>query len=199
MPADPTEAGPARRCAILAGGLGTRLGGTKATVELAGRPLISYPIESALEAGLVPVVVAKRSSGLRAVEAELLLEPEIPRHPLLGIVAALAAGAEPIVVCPCDAPLLPPALLRLLADLPDPLVVIDGGRGPEPLIGRYTPGLEPELRAAAERGEPSGATVTGIGARIVGPDELRRFGDPSLLALNVNDPEQLAAAAEVLG
>lgn len=199
MLADPAEEGPARRCAILAGGLGSRLGGAKATVELAGRPLIAYPIESALEAGLAPVVVSKRSSGLEAVGAELLLEPETPRHPLLGIATALAAAAEPIVVCPCDAPLLPPALLGLLATLPDPLVVIDGGRGPEPLIGRYTPGIEPELRAAATRGEASAATVARLGARVVGPRELERFGNPSLLALNVNDREQLAAAAAALG
>ena len=36
--------------AILAGGRGTRLGGDKARAELAGRPLISYPLAAAAAA-----------------------------------------------------------------------------------------------------------------------------------------------------
>ena len=50
--------------AVLAGGLGSRIGGDKALVQLAGRPLISYPLAAAQAAGLDAVVVAKRSTSL---------------------------------------------------------------------------------------------------------------------------------------
>ena len=44
---------------VLAGGRGSRLGGAKPTAELAGRPLISYPLAALAEAGLDAAVVAK--------------------------------------------------------------------------------------------------------------------------------------------
>jgi molybdopterin-guanine dinucleotide biosynthesis protein A len=198
MRADPDDSHRARRCAILAGGLGTRLGGIKAEVELAGRPLISYTIAAAEAAGLMPLVVAKRSSRLPALGAELLIEPERPHHPLLGIAAALAATGEPIVVCPCDAPLLSPKLLHWLADRPDPLVVLAAGRRLQPLIGRYEPSVEPKLRTAAAAAEPATGAVSELDPRVVGDEELRRFGDPALLTLNVNTPSELNRATTAL-
>ncbi|MBK5220825.1 MAG: NTP transferase domain-containing protein, partial [Thermoleophilia bacterium] len=43
--------------AVLAGGSGSRIGGAKATVELAGRPLIAYPLAALEAAGVEAVVV----------------------------------------------------------------------------------------------------------------------------------------------
>ena len=107
--------GPASRLtvtrgAVLAGGRGSRLGGAKPTAELAGRPLIAYPLEALTEAGLDPFIVAKPSTDLRGRplapttglkttapraggapgEVEIVAEPEEPTHPLAGIVAALS-------------------------------------------------------------------------------------------------------------
>lgn len=57
---------PQSRCvgAVLAGGAGSRLGGAKAMVKLAGRPLISYPLAAIEQADLEPVVVAKACTEL---------------------------------------------------------------------------------------------------------------------------------------
>src|SRR5947207_1104539 len=99
---------------VLAGGLGRRLGGPKATVALQGRPLISYPLDALRQAVGDVVIVAKVDSKLpRLAGVEVWVEPELPRHPLAGLVHALslAAGA-PIVVCACDLPLVTPALIR---------------------------------------------------------------------------------------
>ncbi|MCH7698071.1 MAG: NTP transferase domain-containing protein [Chloroflexi bacterium] len=46
--------------AVLAGGHGLRIGGDKATIELDGRPLISYPVDALRSAGL-NVALALRS------------------------------------------------------------------------------------------------------------------------------------------
>lgn len=198
MRPDSGDSARARRCAILAGGLGTRLGGAKAGIQLAGRPLVSYPIAGAEAAGLTPVVVAKRSSPLPELDAEVLLEPEQPRHPLLGIATALAAAAEPIVVCPCDTPLIPPRLFAWLADQEERLVVLGAGDRLQPLIGRYGPSLEGALSAAAASGEPAIGAISALGPRVVGEDELEWFGDPSLLTLNVNTTSDLDRAAAAL-
>ncbi|HET6831834.1 MAG TPA: NTP transferase domain-containing protein, partial [Solirubrobacterales bacterium] len=130
----------AKRAAIMAGGRGRRMGGPKAGAELAGRPLISYPIAAARAAGLEPLVVAKPDSELPALDCEVLAEPPEPIHPLTGIIAALEYVDEPVVVVACDVPLVPAALIAVLAVREDPLVV-PADPGPQPLIARYDPGL----------------------------------------------------------
>ena len=50
--------------AVLASGRGSRLGGAKATAELGGRPLISYPLVALAAAGIEAVVVAKGDTEL---------------------------------------------------------------------------------------------------------------------------------------
>ena len=50
--------------AVLAGGRGRRMGASKATVALAGEPLISRPLAAARAAGLEAVVVAKPDTAL---------------------------------------------------------------------------------------------------------------------------------------
>ncbi len=107
--------------AVIAGGRGRRLGGEKALVELGGRTLISYPLQAAHGAELEALVVAKRDTTLPPVHAPVLREPDQPRHPLCGVVAALqhvrAAGRSrrPVLVVACDMPFVSAALLGWLA------------------------------------------------------------------------------------
>lgn len=184
---------------VLAGGAGKRLGGGKATVELAGRALIEYPLAALAEAGIEALVVAKLDTALPPLEVPVLREPAQPRHPLLGIVTALrAAAGRPILAIACDLPLLPPALLAALAAAPEPLVVAAPGGDPQPLLARYAPELLPELESALTRREPLRRTVASLRPRLLGDEELARFGDPEELSLNVNDREDLSRAGAIL-
>jgi molybdenum cofactor guanylyltransferase len=185
---------------VLAGGRGARLGGAKGMVPLAGRPLLSYPLAALAGAGIEHWVVAKPRSDLPQLDgARLLVEPQAPRHPLCGIVTALrAAPGRTVVAVPCDMPFLAPRLLELLANSPEPLVVLSAGGRMQPLPGRYAAALLPALEAALERGEPLRRTVESLGARVVGEDELARLGDPRRLLLNVNDGEGLREAEALL-
>jgi molybdenum cofactor guanylyltransferase len=182
---------------VLAGGRGARLGGAKAAVGLAGRPLISYPLAALAAAGLERRVVAKPGSELPRLEegTRLLLEPPSPRHPLCGIVAALrAAPGRAVVAVPCDMPFATPALLELLADAAEPLVVLSYRDRVQPLPGRYAATLLPQLETALARGEPLRRTVEALDARVVGEDRLTQLGDPGHLLLNVNDETDLRHA-----
>ena len=78
---------------VLAGGRGRRLGGDKAIVELEGRALVHYPLEALHEVCDDVVVVAKRDTLLPPLSgiADLWIEPDEPRHPLVGR-RARAAG-----------------------------------------------------------------------------------------------------------
>ena len=102
---------------VLAGGAGRRIGGDKCTVELAGRPLVLYPIATLRDVCQQVVVVAKQDTKLPqlAGEAEVWIEPDEPHHPLAGVIHALrTASARKLLVLACDMPLVPDELLREL-------------------------------------------------------------------------------------
>jgi molybdopterin-guanine dinucleotide biosynthesis protein A len=185
--------------AVLAGGRGRRLGGEKAMVELAGRPLIAYPLAALAAAGLEAIVVAKRTSVLPAsLAVEVVAEPDQPTHPLAGIVAALRHADRPLVVFGCDFPFVPPALLRALAEAPEPLVVPAPGSAPQPLVARWSPALLPRLEAALAREEPLRRTVAALVPRLLDDAELARFGAPERILFNVNSDADLRAAEQTI-
>jgi molybdenum cofactor guanylyltransferase len=185
--------------AVLAGGRGSRIGGAKAAVELGGRPLISYPLAAVELASLEPVVVAKADSELPPLACPVVHEPELPRHPLCGIVAALRhAGGRPVVVVGCDMPFVDAGLLAWLAAVPEPLAVVSLGGEPQPLLGRYDGALLPALESALARAESLRRTVESLQPRLVGEAELARFGGPRRLCLNVNTRADLERAERLL-
>ena len=185
--------------AVLAGGLGRRMGGPKAIVELAGRPLVERVVASVGAAGLEPVVVVKPDSPLPRLDCRILTEPTEPRHPLNGVLTALGASAgRGVVAIACDMPLVPPKLLAWLAEFDDLAAVCRVGGRLEPLLARYSPAAGPKLAAALERREPMRDAVASLDPRIVEEDELARFGDPSRIVFNVNSTADMARATWML-
>lgn len=184
---------------VLAGGLGRRLGGDKAIVELEGRPLLLYPLEALHELCDDVVVVAKRETMLPplAGAAQLWIEPDEPRHPLLGVAHALRqAAGRSILVVAVDLPLMDAATLRLIAQAepvaPNPAAaVVPRVHGRlQPLCALYTaralPGLEafePDARATD--------VVEALGICEVQPPDASAF-------YNVNRPEDLLQASVLL-
>ncbi len=185
--------------AVLAGGRGSRLGGAKASVGLAGKPLIAYPIAALAGAGIEAVVVAKPGSGLPPLPCPIVREPEEPRHPLAGVVTALRRfPGRPLVAVACDMPLLEPALLAHLAAAPGPLVLpeVDGELNPFP--GRYEASLLPALEEALAAEEPLRETLAQLQPRRLDAEELGRFGPPEQVLFNVNTPTDLERARRLL-
>jgi molybdopterin-guanine dinucleotide biosynthesis protein A len=185
--------------AILAGGRGSRIGGGKALVELAGRPLISYPVAAVEQAGLEAVIVAKPDTQLPPLACRVVHEPEQPRHPLCGIVAALRhAGERPLVTIGCDMPFADAGLLAWLGSISEPLAVASLDGQLQPLPARYDGTHLSALEAALEREEALRPTLASLRPRLLGEDELARFGDPSRLCFNVNTPADLERAERQL-
>jgi molybdenum cofactor guanylyltransferase len=186
--------------AVLAGGHGRRLGGDKAGVLLAGRPLIAHPLAAAREAGLDTVVVAKPRTELpRALGVPVVREPAAPSHPLCGVLAAFGAAGpgRAVLALACDTPFVTAELLAWLAAQTAPALLQAGGRL-QPLPGLYTPEARGRLEQAIDRGEPTGATLASLGARVVAEAELEPFGDPARFLFNVNEPSDLAEAERLL-
>ncbi len=187
----------ARHGVVLAGGAGARLGGGKATVELAGRPLIAYPLEAVAHAGLEPVTVAKPDTPLPAVCATVIREPPEPVHPLAGLVAALEELDAPIVVLGCDMPFVPATLIRDLAAR-EGNVVARVHDDLEPLLARYEPGALPALRRGLVDRAPLRSVVEGLQPAELTEADLAAHGAPAVIPRSINDPHDLAHAAAAL-
>ena len=181
---------------VLAGGVGRRIGGDKAIVELEGRPLLHYPL-NVLRAVLDDVaVVAKPSTVLPGLDADIAiwLEAEEPRHPLAGIVHALrCAGGRPVVVVAGDMPFVTRSLVASLARerARGAVAVVPRAAGRlQPLCARYDPRALTAL-AACYFTAPLRDVVAGLSPRIVEwPDDEPFF--------NVNHPEDILQAAALL-
>lgn len=185
--------------AVLAGGRGSRIGGVKALVELAGRPLISYPLAALEAAGLEPLVVAKPDSRLPSLSCLTIRESANPLHPACGILAALRhAKGRPVIAIGCDMPFVEPALLAWLAAAREPLVVptVDGRLQPFP--GRYECSLAGTLEGAVAKGRALRGAIASMRPQLIREPELARFGDPMRLCFNVNTAADLQRAEQIL-
>jgi molybdopterin-guanine dinucleotide biosynthesis protein A len=178
---------------VLAGGLGRRLGGDKAIVELEGRPLALYPLEALHEVCDEVAVVAKRDTLLPPLSglADLWIEPDAPRHPLTGVVHALQlAAGRAILVVAVDLPLMDAATLRAIASA-DPgraVAVLPRVHGRlQPLCALYTPRALAGLEGFDENARATDV-VAALGICEVEP------ADPTAF-YNVNRPEDLLQAS----
>ncbi len=181
--------------AVLAGGRGRRLGGSKPAAELAGRPLASYP--AAALAGVCERVAVVCKQGTKLPELggiERWDEPDEPQHPLTGIVHALERAKGPVLVCAADMPFVTADALRTLlqgaggAWAPAVVAVADGLL--QPVLGLYAPAALDKLREA-----PPDAPLT----ETVESLDPARVALPPALVRSIDTPEELAEAEELLG
>ena len=173
--------------AILAGGRGTRMGGSKAARELAGRPLVAWPAAALAAVCSRVVVVAKPSSEVPLLDGvERWDEPESPVHPAVGLLHALTAAGEEVLVCAADMPFVTVDALRALvaAARPPATIAVADGRL-QPLLGVYWPAAAPALEAVL----PDGPLTRGVESLEPELVEL-----PAHVVRSIDNPEALAAA-----
>ena len=173
---------------VLAGGSGSRIGGAKATAQLDGQALISYPLAAALGALGSVAVVAKDGAELPQLDerVELWIEPDEPRHPVVGVIEALRrAEGRAVLIIACDLPLLTSEVVALIAsaDAEGSVAVLASAAGrPQPLLARY----EPAALALLEKFDTDGPMTEQVMALLPTLVEV-----PAEASFNVNDLEQL--------
>ena len=173
---------------VLAGGSGSRIGGAKASAQLDGQALISYPLAAALGALGSVAVVAKDGVELPQLDqrVELWIEPDEPRHPVVGVIEALRrARGSAVLAIACDLPLLTSEVIALIAsaDAEGSVAVLASAAGrPQPLLARY----EPAALALLEKFDADGPMTEQVMALMPTLVEV-----PAEASFNVNDLEQL--------
>ncbi len=190
---------------ILAGGQGRRMGAEgrgadKALLPLAGCPLIVH-VRDRLEPQVEALAVSANGDTARLARFGLpVLPDDTPLGPLAGILQGLhwagAQGADAVVSCPVDAPFLPGDLtprLILAADGPGLALARSGGRL-HPTFGLWPVSLAPALA----RFLASGAKPKVMDFALSHNAAIADFPDDGAFS-NLNTPEDLAAAAALLG
>jgi molybdopterin-guanine dinucleotide biosynthesis protein A len=181
--------------AILAGGRNTRMEGrNKAFLTIDGRTILDRLVDT-LTPFFPEMLLVTRQPELYAGQGLRIVEDIFQaRSSLTGIHAALwQARAAWVFVCPCDAPFIQPALIRLLLDSISPAVdavVPRIGDYYEPLCAVYAKTCLDPITAQLEREE---FQIKGFFRHIriatIGEAQIRAV-DPQLQSfLNVNTPE----------
>jgi molybdopterin-guanine dinucleotide biosynthesis protein A len=192
--------------AILAGGASRRFGSPKALVKVGGRAVIERVRDAVRDAGLEPRLITSRPEWF--TELDLPSRPDaVPgAGPLGGIHAALSwaleEGQRGTLCVPCDTPFLPPGLLRALAaGAGNDMVVVPESGGPreiEPLCAYYPVSCLPQIENHLARGRYRLIDLLdAIPIQRIPVTEVRRWGEPEHIFLNLNTPEDHRRAEEL--
>lgn len=190
--------------AILAGGLGRRLGKDKATLLFQGRPLALH-VAGTLRPWVQELWLLTNQPLLHAGLGLPLRLDLLPfQGPLGGLLTALFFSPTPWVLavavdCPLVQPSLLEALCRRAGTTRRPLVVCESPRGLEALPGlfhvRLRPRLEDYLAAGERRLRPF---VMACRPEVLSREETRRLDPEGQSFLNCNTPAELAATGRRL-
>lgn len=193
------------RGAVLAGGAARRYGGRpKGLVAVGGRRILDRVVDAvAAVTGATPLLVANAPEGPTwRPDLRTVADTRPGYGSLGGIYTAIQAGPEPVLCVAWDMPFVTPELLAALAQgsagydafLPES----DGRRGVEPLCAVYGPGCGPAIERQLERGDLRAIGFhTDVSVGTLPLERVQAFGDPAVLFLNVNTPEDLKRAEAV--
>ena len=187
---------------VLAGGGATRYGGEpKGLMRVGGERIIDRVARALSEAADELLLISNDPKGAHWLpgvrHARDVREGE---GSLGGIHAALARAGTAVLVVAWDMPFVPGALLAALRDRGEgagaALPESGSKRGVEPLCAYYDSSC---LRAIERRLDAGDRRVVSFvedvpDVRYLSAREVARFGDPELLFLNVNTPEDLLLA-----
>ena len=187
---------------ILAGGAASRYGGLPKGLEhVGGRRIIDRVGDALREVTDDLLLVANHPSAGEWL-AGVPVQPDIVPNAggLGGIHAALHRARTPVLIVAWDMPFVPAALLSRLREMGDSADVAvaesdSSRRGVEPLCAFYSDACLPFIEQSLAQGD---LRVVGFHANVrvarLPAGDVSAFGDPELLFMNVNTPDDLARA-----
>lgn len=145
---------------ILAGGLGSRIGGDKPLQHLGGQPLLTHSLARLRSPGMA-LALSGDIAQLDTFGLEVLPD-ETPEKsgPLAGLLSALrwaeSRGLSRVITAPCDSPFLPPDLVsRLEGALSCEAAIAASGGEVHNTIGIWAVSIRGKLEARLQQGKRS--------------------------------------------
>ena len=186
---------------ILAGGAASRYGGRPKGLErVGGRRVIDRVADALRDAADTLLLIANDPAAHEWLPG-LPLAPDVRTNcgSLGGIHAAIVCAGQPVLVVAWDMPFVPAGLLRALRDAgarADAALPESGSRrGVEPLCAYYSPACVPAIERRLDANDMRVISFfEDVRVERLPEREVRRFGDPAVLFMNVNAPDDLALA-----
>jgi molybdopterin-guanine dinucleotide biosynthesis protein A len=182
---------------ILAGGMATRYGGIPKGLELVGGVRIIDRVRAALEPAVDELLLIANDDAASSWLPGVRRERDVLRDvgSVAGIHAALVHAATPVIVVAWDMPFVPPALLTALReagrDVDAAVPESDSRRGLEPLCAYYAPACVSAIERRIAAGDRRVvAFYDDVRVVRLPAESVAAFGDPALLFMNVNTPEE---------
>jgi molybdopterin-guanine dinucleotide biosynthesis protein A len=192
--------------AVQAGGQSRRMGMNKALIDFRGQPLIARVLERLAPLADEVLVTTNHPDDYAFLQVPCFTDVLPDSGALGGLYTALSVAHHSLVaVIACDMPFASPAMLAYQLDLIQKAVV-------DAVIPRNPQGLEPFhaiyrqeaclpfIKAALEVGKRRvDAWFDQGNIRYLTPEEITRYDPRGLAFLNVNTPQELAAALQMAG
>jgi molybdopterin-guanine dinucleotide biosynthesis protein A len=194
--------------AIMAGGRNTRYGAAKALERVGGTRIIDRVISALREVTPDVILIANDREAYAAVPLPTRPDDEPGAGALSGLLTALrwaiAEQRPGIIAVACDMPFVSAGLLaRLLQSAADARVDVvapqsGGRRGLEPLCAFYRTTCVPAIERALQRADFRMISFhEDVRVHALPIEEVRRFGDPAVLFMNVNTREERDHADQI--
>lgn len=193
---------------VMAGGQNTRYGGLKAFAQVGDQAIVQRVL-SVLHGVCDEIVVIANDAAAYAplglpVRGDMIKD----KGPIAGLLTALKwseeLGMEGILAIACDMPFASGDLAREIVSVArktnaDVVTPESGGRrGIEPLLAFYSTRCIRAVEAAVARDDQR---MIGFHAHVqvarIPLEDVQRFGDPAILFMNVNTPDELVEAQRI--
>jgi molybdopterin-guanine dinucleotide biosynthesis protein A len=186
---------------VLAGGRSSRMGHDKASLLIAGEPLLQRVVGRVRQALAEVLVVGPQELKRLVPGVRVIPDVEVARGPLGGLVTALqTVDTSWIFVVGCDMPFVEPALVSAMvaqaaAHGECDALVLRSERGAEPLHAVYSCACLPRAVAQLASGDRSMHRFLG-GLRVceLGRAEVAQYDPRGLSSFNANNPQEWAHA-----
>ncbi|MGH7713792.1 MAG: molybdenum cofactor guanylyltransferase [Gemmatimonadaceae bacterium] len=186
---------------ILAGGRASRYGGQPKGLEHVGGQRIIDRVAGALREVVGDLMLIANAPDANAwlpgvrCHADVVLDA----GSLGGIHAALSHAGSPVLVIAWDMPFVPAALLRRLLVLGESHDAVvpesESKRGAEPLCAFYSTACLAPIERRLQAGDRRVVSFfDDVQVARVAFEEVQQFGDPAVMFMNVNSPDELALA-----
>ena len=191
------------RCvSIQAGGASSRMGQDKALLPLAGRPVILHVLDAVEDLAERVIVTTNRPADYQFLNLPLQQDEEPVAGALEGLRTALrGANADRTLVVACDMPFLQSSLLEHLFEQSTEadVTVPRWNDRLQPLCAVYSQACLPALERSLAAGDKRMISFHDqVKVHVVKADTVARFDPEGLSFLNLNTPEDLAAAEKRL-
>jgi molybdopterin-guanine dinucleotide biosynthesis protein A len=188
---------------VLAGGKSRRFGRNKAVEIFEGERLIERQVRTLRSVFPEVMIVANTPELYLDLNVTTVADVVPGRGPLGGIYTGLLfAQGDSIFVTACDMPFLQLAVIRRMVDLfPGHDVVVPRlGEYLEPLHGIYSPRCLPHIKRMLDREELQVIRFfPSLKVAHLDEEEILRLDPAGLSFFNINTPEDMAKAVEILG